>query len=118
MVFVAKSVTGGDVLDADDRGDVTRVTGLNVFALVRLNLNQTRDALALIRARIVNIVTFAQRPGVNAKENEFPDEWIAPEFEGERAEISVVVRRCIHWLMRIGLHPFGWRNIERTRQIV
>ena len=58
MVFVAKGVAGRNVFDADDRGDVARVTSLDVFALVGLNLNQPRDAFALIRARIVNGVAF------------------------------------------------------------
>ena len=48
MIFVAKRVARRDVLDPDDRGDVARVTGVDVFALVGLNLNQTR----LMRSRL------------------------------------------------------------------
>ena len=101
MILVAKRVARRDVLDADDRGDVARVTGFDVFALVRLNLDQTRDALALVRARIVNRVAFRKRAGINAEENEFADERIAPKFERERTEISVVVRRRFHRLVRV-----------------
>ena len=32
-IFVAERVAGGDILDADDGGDVARVTGIDVFAL-------------------------------------------------------------------------------------
>ena len=62
IIFVAKRVAGRDVLDPDDRRDVAGVTGFDVFALVRLNLDQTRDALALVRARIVNRVAFRSVP--------------------------------------------------------
>ena len=118
MILVAKRVASRDVLDSDDRGDVARVTGLDVFAFVRLDLNQTRNALTFVRARIVNVVAFAERAGINAEENEFPDKRIAPQFEREGTEVSVVVRRRFHRLVRVGLHAFGRRNVERARQII
>src|SRR5205814_6421199 len=93
MVFIAQRVAGRDVLDANNGGDVTRVTGLDVLSFVRLYLNQARDAFAFIRARIVNRIAFAERAGVNTEENEFAYERIAPKFERKRAEISVIVRR-------------------------
>ena len=60
MVFVAKRVACRDILNSDDRGDVARVTGFDVFAFVRLNLNQPRNAFAFVRARIINGVAFAK----------------------------------------------------------
>ena len=39
VVIPCESVTGGDILDADHSGDVTRVTGVDVLVLVRLNLD-------------------------------------------------------------------------------
>src|SRR5437763_379016 len=118
MIFIAKGVAGGDVLDANDGGDVARVAGLDVLALVRLNLDQTRDALAFVGARIVDRVAFAQRAGVNAKENKFADEWITPKLEGERAERAAVVRDRLHRFPRIGVLTPGRRDIERTGQII
>ena len=38
MVLVAKRIAGGDVLDSNDGGDVARITGLDIFALVCLDL--------------------------------------------------------------------------------
>ena len=48
MILVAKRVAGGDILDADDRRDVAGVAGVDVFAFVGLNLDQTR----LMRSRL------------------------------------------------------------------
>ena len=103
-ILIAKRVARGDVLDADDRGDVTGVTGVDVFALVGLNLNQAADALALVRARIVNRVALGELAGIDAEENELADERIAPELERERAELAVVVRRRFHRLVGIRVH--------------
>ncbi len=62
MILVAERVAGGDVLDADDRGDVAGVAGVDVLALVGLDLDQTDDALALVRARVVNGVALLSLP--------------------------------------------------------
>src|ERR1700730_7037105 len=99
MVLIAQRIACGDVLDSDDGRDVSRVTGLDIFALDGLDLNQTRNAFAFVRARIVNRVAFRKRSGIDAEENEFADKRIAPKFECERAEIAVIVRRRLHWLM-------------------
>ena len=58
MVLIAKRVAGGDILDTNDGGNIAGVTGLDVFAFVRLNLDQARNPFALVRARIVNRVAF------------------------------------------------------------
>src|ERR1700720_4005943 len=117
MIFITQRVARGDVFDADDRGDVARVTRLDLFAFVGLDLDQTRDAFALVRARIVNRVPFGKCAGINTEEYELADERIAPKFECESAERRVVIGRRFHRLMRVRLHPFGWGNIERTREV-
>src|SRR5262249_14906189 len=58
--FVTESVSRGDILDADDGRNVTRVTRIDIFALVRLNLNEAGNTLALVRAGIVNRITLGQ----------------------------------------------------------
>src|SRR5689334_18806559 len=103
MIFVTQGVAGRDVFDSDDGRDVARVAGFDVLALVSLNLNQTRNALALIRARIVNGVAFTQSARVNPEENQLADKWIAPELERDRAKGRVVVRDRFHRLMSIGV---------------
>src|SRR5437764_15331065 len=106
MVFIAQRVAGRDVLNANNGGDVTRVTGLDVLAFVRLYLNQARDAFALIRARIVTGIAFAERAGVNTEENEFAYERIARKVEHKLPAISVILRRHFHSIVRVGLHYF------------
>src|SRR3984893_8241878 len=100
IVFIAKRVARCDVLNSDDGRDVARVTSLDVFALVRLDLNQTRNAFALVGARIVNRVAFGKRAGIDSEENKFADEWIAPKLESKRTKRRVLIRRRLHWLAR------------------
>src|SRR6266576_7145433 len=114
MVFVAQRVAGGDIFNFNDSGDVARVAGLDILAFIRLDLNQTRNAFTLVRAWIVNSVALRQGSGINTKEYQLPDKRITPKFECERTEISVVVRGRSHRLVRVRLHPFGRRNVERA----
>src|SRR2546425_12720744 len=102
MVFVAKSIARRDILDSDDSRDVARVTSLDVFALVRLNLNQTRDAFALVRARIVNRVAFGKGAGINTEEDKLANKRVAPKFESKRTKRRVIICRRLHRLVRVG----------------
>ena len=118
VILVAEGVARGDVFDAHDRGDVTGVAGIDILALVGLNLDQAADALALVCARIVNGVALGELAGVNTEENEFADERIAPEFERKRAELAVVVRNNLDGFAVIGVLAFGGRNVERAGEVV
>ena len=53
-IFDTKRVARLDVLDADDGGDVARVNGIEFVALVGLDLDEAADAVALVRAGIVD----------------------------------------------------------------
>jgi hypothetical protein len=117
-ILVAERVTRGDVLNADDRRDIARIAGIDVLAFVRLDLDQTTDPLALVGAGIIDVIALAQFTGVDAKENQFSNEWVAPEFESEGAELPFVVRRRFHLLMSVRLHSDCGRNIERSREII
>ena len=97
MIFVAERVAGRDILDADDRRDVTRINRVDILALVRLDLDQTADAVPLVGARIVDRVALGQLAAVNAEEDQLTDERIAPEFESQTNRTS----RC-HPRPRIG----------------
>src|SRR5215470_17832428 len=114
MVLVAKRIARRDIFDSDNRGDIARVTRLDIFALIRLDLDQPRNAFALVRARIVDRIAFAKRAGVNTEENEFADERIAPEFKSEGAKLPVVIGWRFHRLARVGVLTFGRRNFERA----
>ena len=118
IILVAKRVTGGDVFDTHNGGDITRVAGVDIFALVGLNLDEAADALALVCAWVVNGVAFGELAGVNAEENEFSNERIAPELESERAELGVVVRDGFHGLAVVRVLSLGWGNVERAGEVV
>ena len=118
MILVAKGIAGGDVLDADDGGDVAGVTGIDVRALVGLNLDQAGDALALVGARIVNGVALAERAGIDAEEDELADEGIAPELEREGAELAVVIGGRIHGRVGIRVHALGRRDVDRAGEVI
>src|SRR4030095_15824857 len=107
MVLIAKCIASRDILNSDDRGDVARITGFDVFAFVGLDLNQTRDAFALVGPWIVNVVALAQRARENTEENELSDKWIAPKFEREGAEVPIIVCRRFQWFVRVRFHSFG-----------
>ena len=113
VILITKCVAGGDVLDADDGGDVAGVAGVYVFALVSLNLNEAADAFAFVGARVIDRVALAQLAGIDAEEDELADEWIAPQLEGKRAKFGVVVRRSLHRLAGVGVLTLGGRNVER-----
>ena len=118
VILVAKRVARRDVLDADDGRDVARVTRVDVLALVGLDLDETADALAFARARIVNRVALGKFARVNAEEDKFADKRVAPEFESERGEIAVVVGRRVDRRGVVGVLALGRRNVERAREIV
>ena len=102
----------------DDGRDVAGIAGVDVFALVGLNLDEAADALALVGARIVDRVALAQLARVNAEENELADERIAPKLERERTELGIVVRERLHRLAGIGVLTLGRRNVERAGKVV
>jgi len=118
VILVAERVAGGDVLDAHDRGDVARVAGVDVLALVRLDLDEAADALALVRARdCKRCRPWSACHGIAHRKNtSLSDERIAPELEGQRAERS----RCRPRTARIvsdtlsGFSPLAGLNVERV----
>src|SRR5438477_583922 len=88
------------------------------YAFVCLNLDQTRNALALVRARIVNRVSLAQRARINSEENQLPHKRITPKFEGQRTKVAVVICRSFHRFTGVGVLTFSWRYVQGARQII
>ena len=83
-----------------------------------MDLDEAADAFALVGAGIVNGIALGELAGVNAEENEFADEGIAPEFEGEGAEFPVVIRNDFDGLGGVGVLSFGRRDVERAGEVV
>src|SRR5206468_6496838 len=93
-------------------------TRLNVFAFIRLNLNQPRNSFAFVRAWIVNSVALAQRAGINTKENQLPDKRITPKFKGQGTKGAIVIGRHIYRLTSIWVLTLSRRNVQWTREII
>ena len=58
MIFVAQGIARRNILNSDDGRDISRVTGIDILALIRLNLDKSRDTFALVRPGVINIVAF------------------------------------------------------------
>ena len=52
MLLLANRVARADVLQSHHRADVARQNFLDVLALVGVHLQETTDALSLLRARV------------------------------------------------------------------
>jgi hypothetical protein len=55
VLLGAQRITRARVLETDGRGDVARVDLLDLLAPVRVHLQQTADALALVLRRVVDV---------------------------------------------------------------
>src|SRR5439155_11810784 len=90
-IFVAERITSGDVLEPDERGDIARVSGLDVDPFVGLDHHDAAHAFALARARIINRITLLELAAVNAEEDELADVRIGPKLECQRTELAVII---------------------------
>ena len=113
----AESVPRDDVLDPDHRADVAGIHLGDVVATIGLHDHETADAFRPAGSRVEERAALLDGTGVNPYENEFADEGIAPEFEGQGGGLGTVVRRN-HNLAAIGIHALHRREIQRTREIV
>ena len=83
---------GGDVLQADDRGDVAGEGLLDLLALVGVHLQQAADALLLARWPRSALLARSSRPGVDADVGEVAHVLVAScDLEGQGGEGLVVV---------------------------
>ena len=113
-----KRVTGGDVAQTDQRGDVAGINFVDVLAFAALNDHEAADAFAFARARIVNRVALFQLAGINAEEHQLARVRIGPKFERERTEFVVVVGLDLDVVFRAGFMTFGAGNVQRAGQII
>ena len=92
VVFGGQGVARDDFLRSDDRADVTRVGDFDFFAVHRTQEHDTRNALVLAGARIVEGFALLELPAVHAVEDELADMRVGPELEAEASDLGFVVR--------------------------
>ena len=86
VILVTQGVTGGGLLQADNRVDVTCVSLLNRVLLVGVHLEQLADALLLTLGGVHNLGARQNLTRVNADEVELPEEWVCSNLEGQCRE--------------------------------
>ena len=117
-VFVAQRITGGDVAQTDERGDVAGEHFVDVLAFAALNDHEAADAFAFARARIVDGVTFLEVAGVNTEEHQLAGVGIGPELERERAELGIVIHRHLDDDLGADFVTFRSGNVDRAWEII
>src|SRR5215472_5208350 len=118
LVFFAKSVAGGDALQADAGADIAGVDSVNFFALVGVHLEQAANALAGTLGGVVDVAAGIQNAGVDTDVGDMADERVGHDFEGQRGERLIVGSAAKNRLFGVGINAFDRRNIEGRRQIV
>ena len=105
MPLVADRVARADVLQSNHGADVARENLLDIFALVGVHLEQTPDALRLLRARDQHRLARLQLARIHANEGQLADERIGHDLERQRRERLLVVRFARNRLTVSGLMP-------------
>ncbi|MCY1272303.1 hypothetical protein D9M70_208790 [compost metagenome] len=101
LVDGAQGVAGGDVLHADQRGDVTGAHFLDLGAVVGMHLHHAADALLLALHRVEHGIAGVQHAGVDADEGQGADEGVGGDLEGQRGEGFAVVGVAFVLLLRV-----------------
>jgi hypothetical protein len=106
------------VLDADDRGDLARHDVLALLAVVRVHLEDARDALGLAGRRVEHPLAGLGLARVDADVRQLPDVRVGHDLEGERGER--LVRRSLARQLVLGprVDPVHRRHVERARQVL
>ena len=84
LVPVADRVAGGDAAQTDGGADVARPHFLDLFALVRVHLQQAADALGVALGRVEHGGARLDVTGVDAEERQLADERVGHDLEDER----------------------------------
>ena len=80
-IFIAQGISGPDVAETDQRGDVTGVDRLYVLSFATLNDHQPADAFAAAATRIIDGIAFFQLSSVHAEEHQFSGIGVSPKLK-------------------------------------
>ena len=93
LVFVAQRIAGRRGFQPDRGGDVAGINFLDLFALVRVHLEQAADSLSFSFGRIINAGAGSDRAGIDAKKRQRTDERIGHDLKREGGKWRVIFRR-------------------------
>ena len=118
VLFVAKGITGGGVLQTDCSSDVACVNHFQILSVVCVHLNNTTDTLGVILCGVVNGGTSRKRTGVHTEEAQLTDERVRSNLKcksGERLRIGRVTN-VLFFGFRV--YTLNRRNIRRSRHVI
>src|SRR5258705_66717 len=118
LAFVAERVAGIDALQTHAGANIARINLVNLFALVRVHLQQTADALARAFAGVQYVTSGLQHAGIHADVRHMPDEWVRHDFERQGRKGLIVPGQAQLAFVILRVHALHWRNIHRGRQII
>ena len=118
VLVIAERIARGGVLQADGRGDVAGVGGLQVLTVIGVHQKDAAHALALALRGVDDGVARVDRAGIDAEEGELADIGVGHDLERERRERSIVARRALLGLAGLGVDALDRRDVERAGQIV
>ena len=90
VLFVAERLSGRDAAEPDGRRDVAGVHLLDLFALVRVHLEQPPDALGSLLGRVVDTGARTEDTRVDTEERQLTDEGVGHDLERQGRERRIV----------------------------
>src|SRR5581483_9522706 len=120
VLLVAQRIAGRHALQTNGRRDITRVDLFDLFALVRVHLEQAADALGALLGRVVDALACRELARVDAEERQLTDERIGHDLERQRRKRRVVRRGTLddRFFGLVRIDALDRRHIDRRRQEV
>ena len=118
VVGVGQRVAGVRLLEPDGRGDIARVDLLDLFAVIRVHLEDATDPLLAILGGVVDVRARLERAGVDPEEDQLADERVGRDLERQCAEGLAVVDGAQDLGVGARVLADDRRNVERRGQEV
>ena len=118
VIRVRQRVAREGLLEADGGRDVARVHDVDLFAVVRVHLEDAADPLPLALRGVEHVGPGLERPRVDPEEGQLADERVRGDLERERAERLGVVRGLEDLLVGARAQADDRRHVQRRREVV
>ena len=113
VLLIAQGITGGGVLQTDDRGDIAGIDGLDILPVVGVHLQDAADTLLLVLCAVEHRSTGVEHTGVHADKGQPAHIGIRGNLECQRGEGGVVVRRAGVLLLGVRVDAVDGGNVNR-----